>query len=45
MERVALQKLIDWNNNPRKKPLIVICSHIKVASMQLPLSQAKEKIP
>lgn len=23
MERVALQKLIDWNNNKRKKPLIV----------------------
>lgn len=23
MERIALQKLIDWNNNKRKKPLIV----------------------
>lgn len=23
MERIALQKLIDWNNNRRKKPLIV----------------------
>lgn len=23
MERVALQNLIDWNNNPRRKPLIV----------------------
>ena len=23
MERIALQKLIDWNNNSRKKPLIV----------------------
>lgn len=23
MERIALQKLIDWNNNKRKKPLII----------------------
>ena len=23
MERIALQKLIEWNNNKRKKPLIV----------------------
>ena len=23
MERIALQKLIDWNDNKRKKPLIV----------------------
>lgn len=23
MERIALQKLVDWNNNKRKKPLIV----------------------
>ena len=23
MERIALQKLIDWNNNKRRKPLIV----------------------
>lgn len=23
MERIALKKLIDWNNNKRKKPLIV----------------------
>ena len=23
MERIALQKLIDWNSNKRKKPLIV----------------------
>lgn len=23
MERIALQKLIDWNNNKRKKPLMV----------------------
>ncbi len=23
MERIALQKLIDWNKNTRKKPLIV----------------------
>ena len=23
MERIALQKLINWNNNKRKKPLIV----------------------
>ncbi|MGN1161179.1 MAG: AAA family ATPase, partial [Candidatus Fimenecus sp.] len=23
MERIALQKLLDWNNNKRKKPLIV----------------------
>ena len=23
MERIALQNLIDWNNNKRKKPLIV----------------------
>ena len=24
MERIALQKLIDWNNSKRKKPLIII---------------------
>lgn len=23
MERIALQKLMDWNNNKRKKPLII----------------------
>ena len=23
MERTALQKLVDWNSNKRKKPLIV----------------------
>ena len=23
MERIALQKLIDWNNSKRRKPLIV----------------------
>ena len=23
MERIALQKLINWNNNKRKKPLII----------------------
>lgn len=23
MDRIALQKLIDWNNNKRKKPLII----------------------
>ncbi|MEI3412464.1 MAG: hypothetical protein V8Q57_04130 [Blautia sp.] len=23
MERIALQKLIDWNNSKRKKPLII----------------------
>ena len=23
MERIALKKLVDWNNNKRKKPLII----------------------